>query len=126
MSEILTITLNPALDFAAAVPRIVANEKLYCGPARVDPGGGGVNVARLIGKFGSEAVALVVTGGAIGQRLLDLLSAEGGVRLVPFEVVGETRFSFAVTDADTRDQLRFSLPGEPLTAAERTKLLAAI
>lgn len=126
MPDILAITLNPALDFATSVPRITANEKLYCGPARVDPGGGGVNVARAIGKLGGTATAFTVTGGATGARLLQLLSEEPGVVVLPFPVNGETRFSFAVADGQTGDQLRFSLPGEALTATERTQLLAAI
>ncbi|MEO0917046.1 MAG: PfkB family carbohydrate kinase, partial [Pseudomonadota bacterium] len=126
MTEILTVTLNPALDFATSVPRILANEKLYCAPPRIDPGGGGVNVARAIGKLGGKATALVVTGGATGDRLLRLLSHETGVHALPFPVSGETRFSFAVTDQETGDQERFSLPGEALTATERTRLLTAI
>lgn len=126
ISEILTVTLNPALDYATTVPRIVANRKLYCGPARVDPGGGGVNVARAVGRLGGKATALVVTGGATGTKLMTLLSTEPGVRTVPFEVAGETRFSFAATDDETGDQQRFSLPGEALTATERTNLLKAI
>lgn len=126
MSEILTITLNPALDFATSVSQIVANEKLYCASPRIDPGGGGVNVARTIGRLGGTAAAFVVTGGATGTRLLQLLSSETGVHTVPFQVTGETRFSFAVTDGQTSDQLRFSLPGEPLTPTERTELLTAI
>ena len=126
MSDILTITLNPALDYATRVPRIVPNQKLYCAPARIDPGGGGVNVARVIGRLGGRATAFVVTGGAAGEKLLAMLTTEPSVRVLPFPVAGETRFSFAVTDATTGDQERFSLPGVPLTEGERGRLPAAI
>lgn len=126
MPEILTITLNPALDYATTVPQIISNEKLYCAPPRIDPGGGGVNVARAIGRFGGKAAAFLVIGGLTGERLRHLLARETGVRIVPFLAEGETRFSFAVTDERTGDQERFSLPGEPLAAKERTNLLAAI
>ncbi len=125
MSEILTITLNPALDYASSVPRIRPNEKLYCSSPRIDPGGGGVNVARAIGKLGGRATAFVVVGGPTGTRLLKLLEAEG-VNVEAFPVAGETRFSFAVTDEATGEQQRFSLPGEPLSASEATELLDAI
>ncbi|WP_259959762.1 hypothetical protein [Leisingera caerulea] len=41
MSRILTITLNPAVDLATSIERVVAGPKLYCKAPRVDPGGGG-------------------------------------------------------------------------------------
>ncbi len=125
MSEILTITLNPALDYATSVPSIRADEKLYCSPPRIDPGGGGVNVARAIGKLGGKATAFVVSGGPTGARLLELLKADG-VNVSAFPVEGETRYSFAVTDEQTGEQQRFSLPGEPLSDSEGADLLRAI
>ena len=70
--EILTITLNPALDLATSVERVLAGPKLYCKPARVDPGGGGVNVARTIHRLGGQVSALISVGGAMGARLQDL------------------------------------------------------
>ncbi|MDJ0637816.1 MAG: 1-phosphofructokinase family hexose kinase [Paracoccaceae bacterium] len=125
MSAILTITLSPALDYATSVPRIRPDEKLYCSPPRIDPGGGGVNVARAIGKLGGGATAFVVSGGPTGARLLELLKGEG-IDVCAYNVEGETRYSFAVTDELTGEQQRFSLPGEPLTASEAGDLLDAI
>ncbi len=125
MSDILTITLNPAVDYASSVERVVAGEKLYCRPARIDPGGGGVNVARTILRFGGRATALVAVGGAMGDRLLSLLTAEG-VEVRAVSLPGETRYSLAVTDETTGEQFRFSLAGEPRTEAEGLQLLAEI
>lgn len=124
-APILTITLNPALDFATSVPRIVADEKLYCRPPRVDPGGGGVNVARTIGRLGGQATALVVAGGPTGARLMDLLEREG-VAAQGFQTQADTRFSFAVTDEHTGAQQRFSLPGEPISEEEAQALLSTV
>lgn len=122
---IITITLNPALDFSTSVPRILPDEKLYCSPPRIDPGGGGVNVVRAIGKLGGQATAFVVAGGATGERLMSLLADEG-VQTRRFAVTGETRFSFAVLDDHTGQQQRFSLPGEALAPQEASALLATI
>jgi 6-phosphofructokinase 2 len=44
MRDILTVTLNPALDFATTVDSVVPGVKLRCGAPRTDPGGGGINV----------------------------------------------------------------------------------
>ena len=125
MAPILTITSNPSVDLATSVDHVVPGPKLRCRAPRVDPGGGGVNVARAIHKLGGDAVALVAAGGAGGDRLLSLLAAEG-VASLPVPVVAETRQSFAVTDEGTGEQFRFSVPGEALTEAEGDAFLRRI
>lgn len=125
MSDILTITLNPAVDLATSVDRVVAGPKLYCRSPRFDPGGGGVNVARAICKLGGRATALVAVGGAMGQTLLGLLAVEG-VPTLPVDVGGETRQSLAVTDETTGEQLRFSLPGDSIAPDMAETLLSRI
>lgn len=123
--DILTITLNPAVDLATSVERVVAGPKLYCKTPRIDPGGGGINVARAIRKLNGSARALVAVGGASGQRLLDLLTAEA-VPVHPVQVGGETRESFAVTDESDGAQYRFSLPGDTLGPETADLLIAEI
>lgn len=125
MSRILTITLNPAVDLATSIERVVAGPKLYCKAPRVDPGGGGVNAARAIRRLGGEVTALVAVGGAMGEQLLQLLVAED-VLAVAVHVPGETRQSFAVTDETTGEQFRFSVPGETMTDDDAARLLSAI
>lgn len=99
--------------------------KLYCSTPRVDPGGGGVNVARAIHKLGGGVNALVAVGGASGQRLMQLLAQEG-VPVHPVPVSGETRQSLAVTDEETGGQYRFSLPGHTLTDEDGARLISEI
>ncbi len=48
MTDIVTVTLNPTIDVATSVERIVDTHKLRCALPRHDPGGGGINVARVI------------------------------------------------------------------------------
>lgn len=124
-SAILTVTLNPAVDVATSVPKVIAGPKLRCGQPRFDPGGGGINVARTICKLGGTAKALTAVGGAMGDRLLALLAAEA-VPALPVHVSGETRQSFAVTDDSTGAQYRFSVPGQDLTAHDADLLLTEI
>lgn len=123
--DILTVTLNPAVDVSTNVAQVVAGPKLRCGLPRFDPGGGGVNVARTICKLGGQTRALVAVGGSMGDRLLDLLAAED-VATQPVPVSGETRQSFAVTDESTGAQYRFSVPGQELTGQDADTLIAAI
>lgn len=123
--DILTITLNPALDVATHVAQVVAGPKLRCAAPRFDPGGGGVNVARAVCKLGGTARALVAVGGAMGDQLLGLLAAEG-VPALPVAVSGDTRQSFAVTDDSNGAQYRFSVPGQILNQQDADQLFAAI
>ncbi len=124
-TPILTVTLNPSVDIATTVPQVIAGRKLRCAQPRVDPGGGGVNVARAVSKLRGHATALVAVGGAMGDRLLDLLAKEN-VPTIAVPVSGETRESFAVMDEAEATQYRFSVPGQEMTARDAEALLAAI
>jgi 6-phosphofructokinase 2 len=109
-SHILTITLNPTVDFCTTSPEITPGPKLRCTEPQIDPGGGGINVARAIKLLGGQATALVAIGGATGAHLLQLLALEG-VPTVAFQGPGETRQSMSVIDQSTGEQYRFVMPG---------------
>jgi 6-phosphofructokinase 2 len=111
------VTLNPALDVATEVERFEAGVKLRCGPARREPGGGGVNVARAIGRLGGEALALHAAGGPTGAIVAGLLDDEG-VPQRPLRIAGTTRENLTVLERSTGDRLRFVLPGPALSDDE--------
>ncbi len=114
---VLTVTLNPALDLSTETEAIVPGRKLRCAAPRLDPGGGGINVSRLVARLGGDTTAFVALGGATGMRLVAALQAEGiSTRIVPLGQ--ETRTSLSVTDRSSGEQFRFMLPGPALSAAE--------
>ncbi len=123
MSDILTITLNPTVDFSTSAKRVRPDHKVRCTAAMRDPGGGGVNVARAIHILGGDACAFAAVGGHMGQILLSLLGREG-VQVHPFDIPGETRQSMAVTERRTGQQYRFVMPG-PIWDAELVKCVLA-
>lgn len=125
MSGILTLTLNPSVDLSTDVPEMKAGPKLRCAIPEIDPGGGGINVARAIRIFGGDATALVAVGGGNGTRLLSLLAQEG-VRCRAFQAPGETRESLAVTDAGTGEQFRFVMPGPTWNSINVDRLIIEI
>ncbi len=122
MKDILTLTLNPALDLATSVPQVVANVKLRCGPETAEPGGGGVNVARAVTQLGGSARAMVALAGANGDALEALLH-DRGLHVLRIAAPGETRRSFAVTETETGGQYRFVLPGAVWTEAQLAQAL---
>ncbi len=123
MPSILTITLNPAVDIATGVDRLLPQRKLRCDAPRFDPGGGGVNVSRAIKELGGESLAFVVTGGRTGGQLRELLD-QTGLACDFWEVAAETRFSFMAMEAATGLHYRFVMPGTPLDADEGDRILA--
>ncbi|MCK0141660.1 1-phosphofructokinase family hexose kinase [Aliiroseovarius sp. F20344] len=120
-SDILTITLNPALDLSTQMGQVRANEKLRCDTPAIDPGGGGINVARAIQRLGGYATAFVALAGLRGQQLSALLEQEGVPQLV-LELPGETRISLAVTEQSAQTQYRFVMPGPEWTEEHVAKL----
>ncbi|MEL6204639.1 MAG: 1-phosphofructokinase family hexose kinase [Pseudomonadota bacterium] len=110
MTPIVTLTLNPTVDYATIADAIVPNVKLRCAEPSVDPGGGGINVSRAIQMLGGQSTALISIGGTTGARLLELLALEG-VPTVAFQGPGETRMSFSVSDEAEGHQVRFVTPG---------------
>jgi 6-phosphofructokinase 2 len=122
---IVTLTINPALDISTSTPRVFKNHKLRCGPSRIDPGGGGVNVARTIHNLGGDALAIYAAGGLTGATYRQLLEAEG-VPSLAVPIAGTTRESFTVDENDSGEQFRFVLQGPEFSEAEWRSCLATL
>ncbi|MFW6050991.1 MAG: 1-phosphofructokinase family hexose kinase [Myxococcota bacterium] len=125
MPGIVTLTLNPALDVSSTVGSVVPDRKLRCSAPERDPGGGGVNVARVVHILGGEATAVWTCGGHTGSLLQDLLSQEG-VSHRPVPIEGMTRESLMIFEEATGEQYRFQFPGPELTAEEIGRIRNAL
>ncbi len=121
-STIVTLTMNPALDITTDTDRIIPTDKMRCGLPRYDPGGGGINVARIAYELGESVLALFPAGGHTGDKVTDLV-AGSGVPVQPIRVSKSTRESFTVDECNTGKQYRFVLPGPGLTDAEQTECI---
>jgi 6-phosphofructokinase 2 len=122
MAQIVTLTMNPALDIATATEAVIPTVKLRCDEPRYDPGGGGINVARAVRLLGGDALAVFPVGGLSGEMLRRLLDAES----VPHDTVpiaGLTRESLAVIERRSGNQFRFLLPGPTLEDHDRRRCL---
>lgn len=110
---ILTLTMNPALDVSTSTELVYGSHKLRCNGSRIDPGGGGSNVARVIHRLGGHALAIYTAGGTTGDTYRRLMEAEGVPALVA-AVRGNTRQDFTVNELSTGNQFRFVLEGAEL------------
>jgi 6-phosphofructokinase 2 len=114
---VLTLTPNSSVDVWTTAPRVTSGIKLRCTKPQYDPGGGGINVSRVLHRLGAETVALFTAGGAVGEELTALLAVEG----VPAErqhIAGQTRENLHVLDKTSGELFRFVMPGPRLSEAE--------
>jgi 6-phosphofructokinase 2 len=123
--KIATLTMNPAIDKSSAVEQVVAEWKLRCEPPTYEPGGGGLNVSRAIGKLGGDSLAFYAAGGLSGEMLANLLDGEG-LKHQAIAIAGLTRESLTILEQSTGQQYRFGMPGPTLQEAEWRRCLEAI
>jgi 6-phosphofructokinase 2 len=115
--DVVTLTLNPAVDVTAEVDELVPYRKLRAELAAHEPGGGGINVARVLHRFGVAVRAVFPAGGLSGADLVAELAREG----VPMEVVESstpTRESITIWVRSTGEHYRILVAGDAI--AEET------
>lgn len=117
MQNVVTLTMNPALDVGASIHSVAPEIKLRCDAPRFHPGGGGINVSRAIRFLGGESSAVYAAGGHNGTMLTQLLGNEG-IDGFPVSIAGITRESFVIYEESTALQYRFTMPGPELSAEE--------
>ena len=125
MSSIVTVTFSPSIDKSFTTPELVPDKKLRCSAPHLDPGGGGINVARAIKILGGEATAVFPSGGYTGKQFNHLLKDEG-VAMKIIESKNETRENIVVVDQAKNLQYRFGMPGTELAKEEWKAVLGVI
>jgi 6-phosphofructokinase 2 len=125
MAAVLTITLNPTIDVFGEAAQVQPTHKVRLKDTSFEPGGGGINVARVISTLGGEVEALALSGWEMGDFLGRLLKDEG-IRWKPIPMEGETRVALMVHDQSTGLEYRFLPEGPEVTAADIERCAAAI
>ena len=125
MTQIITLTMNPALDKSASVSNVIPEHKMRCGEPSWQPGGGGINVARVAHRLGAKPVAIFPLGGHTGELFMHLLAAEG-IEMLPIPIGGAMRESLAIYEEATGQQYRFNFAGPELTASETASCINAV
>jgi 6-phosphofructokinase 2 len=125
MRTIVTLTLNPTIDGSSGAEKVRPEHKVRTTGERYDPGGGGINVARVVRALGGDALALYLAGGVTGP-VLDALLDEHGVprRVVP--IAGPTRISLTIYERSSGMEYRFVPQGPTLSQGEVEACLDAI
>ena len=117
MDRVATLTLNPAIDGACEADAIFPTHKIRTRAERYDPGGGGINVARVLARLGEEVEVVYLAGGATGALLDELLDQNGLLRQrIPIH--DHTRQSLSVFECSTGKEFRFVPEGPLVSEAE--------
>lgn len=125
MTGIVTITMNPAVDISCVTDTVRPEHKLRTREEMYDPGGGGVNVARVVHDLGGTARAIILVGGATGLLYEELLGAHG----VPYQAIpirGRTRVALNVRESLSGQDYRFVPEGPVIAVEEWQAVLTAL
>ena len=125
MYDVATFTLNPSLDHWSETEEVVPVRKVRTVAERFDPGGGGINVARVVRELGGRPLAVYATGGFIGEAFAALVTAlafdHRAVRIAE-----DTRISHTVYDRSRRQEYRFVPEGPQMSPQERDAFLSEV
>ena len=125
MFSIATLTLNPTVDMACEVDRVVDTHKMRASGEYYNPGGGGINVARVFVRLGGNARSIYTSGGPIGVALDGLMDRHQLVK-VRVPVKGDTRAAQSVLERSTGREYRFVPAGPELVESEWQATLDAL
>lgn len=119
MPNIVTLTLNPALDIhqQVHVPRLGKLNR--AGASHYSASGKGLNVSKTLSRLGVASTAVLPLGGLFGsttQSLMGRAAAFYTPEVIPIR--GETRCNFKINDLKTGELTEFNDASPELTPAE--------
>jgi len=122
---IYTLTLNPAVDRELTVPAMEFDSVLRASDSRMDFGGKGFNVSRLLKGMDQPSVAVGFLGGNAGEVLQKGLQSLGiGADFV--WVSGETRTNVSIVTQSHDHYIKVNEKGPLVGADKQTELLDKI
>lgn len=122
---VVTVTLNPALDRTVEVEGLRVGGTNRAAVVRVDPGGKGLNVARVARRLGLRAIALGFVGEENSHVFHRVLARED-VEDRLLEVPGETRTNLKVLDRLTGTETEINDTGFRVAPEYLERLVARL
>jgi 1-phosphofructokinase len=120
--QVVTVTINPAIDQSIDVPNFTAGAVNRVRSARLDPGGKGVNVASFLSDYGQS---VTVTGflGADNDAIFRRFFERKGIADRFIRIPGETRTGIKIVDDARLQTTDVNFPGSPPGPADVERLL---
>ncbi len=120
--EIVTLTLNPAVDVTYEIGHLIPDRKVHASATRFDAGGNGINVGRALKRLGVHASNFCVLAGETGQFLQRLLRKHVDDPVYEW-VEKETRINCTILERDSGNQFEVSGIGPDLPKPRQDRLL---
>lgn len=112
-----TLTLNPALDKTVVIPDFQTDTVNRITSLRLDPGGKGINVSKVIQKMGGVSRATALLGGSTGRQIQEMLEQQG-IEIDCVEVSGQTRTNLKIIDPNRKTNTDINEPGCALSSEQ--------
>ena len=110
---IITVTLTPALDKTVILPGFRVDQVNRIQSLRLDPGGKGINVSKVLLSLGADSLATGILGGGTGRYIENSLR-EMGIASDFVWVKEETRTNLKVVDPQEHTNTDINEPGTPV------------
>lgn len=111
---IITVTLNPAVDKTVALDKLTPGEVNRVTLVRLDPGGKGLNVSRVIRELGGASIATGFVSGSIGRSIEHSLN-EVGIADDFIHTAGQSRTNTAIFEKSTGETTTLNEAGPEIS-----------
>lgn len=122
---IITVTPNPALDKSLTIPNFTLDAVNRATSVRLDAGGKGINVSKVLKALDMDSLATGFLGGAAGRKIAETLE-EMQIRSDFVDIEGETRTNLKVFDPKNRTYTDLNEPGAAVSPEAMERLRAKL
>ncbi|WP_188207461.1 1-phosphofructokinase [Alkalibacillus aidingensis] len=111
MTKVLTMTLNPAIDKTLTLSTFEVGglNRLTTQP-HIDPGGKGINVAKVLNHLNTPVTTTGFMAGQTGKKMMNELQSLG-IKTSFQDVDGEVRTNLKIVDQETQQTTEINEPG---------------
>lgn len=95
--KVIAVAMNPSMDKTIVLNKLIPNGLNRVRNTRIDPGGKGINVGRVLQSFGVDVTVTGLIAGRQGEALLELLK-DSGLDCDFLKIEGETRTNYKIID----------------------------
>src|SRR5579863_2922269 len=121
---ILTLTVNPAVDRIVTVDRLVFEDRAYIESTTEAAGGRGINVSRVLARFGAKTIAITTSGREVGRKFEQQLEHDSFDKKI-VKIRSNIRLNIAISDRQGLS-VKLNERGPKLSKLEQDRIFRAV